>query len=100
MGGKNPERERGLGRGRGPAHRLRTDGATFTSVAYELDGYGVIDRPPARSGLQNPLESPKQVIIDGQPGYEADTLVIDFYREDFDRRMELHAASALPAALL
>jgi hypothetical protein len=36
--------------------------------------------------VASPFDRPKQITIDGQKGYEANVLVIDFYKDDFDRR--------------
>lgn len=63
------------------------DGVAFQSVPYDLDGCVVVDMPPQRTGLSSPLDRPRVITVDDAPAFEADVLVIDFYKEEFDRRV-------------
>lgn len=70
-----------------PFHLCIPDGVQFDSIAYELDGCVVLEKPPMRSDLQSPLEPPPDLLkLNGHPAYDATVLVIDFHKDEFDRQ--------------
>jgi len=60
---------------------------TFESRPYELGGYTAVDRPPQRTQAVATQAESRVLLIDGAPAFEADVIVIDFYKEgEFSRQ--------------
>jgi hypothetical protein len=67
------------------------DGETFSVYRYQIEGYEVRFYPPMRSDRLPPRgNDASQVKIDGVEASQTDVLRIDFYKEDFDRRIETY----------
>lgn len=64
------------------------DGVEFNVYEYEIGGYRVRYFPPLRSEKITARDTPEQLKVNGIPTFQADTLRIDFHKDNFDRRTE------------
>jgi len=62
------------------------EGSQFTSEPYDIDGYTVIDRPPQKSDRIWTVDADTTfVTVNGVKAFDADVLVVDFHKEEFNR---------------
>lgn len=75
------------------------DGATYLAYSYDEDGYTIIARPPQKTDVPLPSDTPESIELDGKAGFAANAIQFDFIRSEFDRRRE-RAQPDPPVALM
>jgi len=63
------------------------DGQKFTVYGYDDNGYRVLFYPPGRSDRAPTTVEPEELKMDGIPAFQADTLRIDFHKDNFERKI-------------
>jgi hypothetical protein len=69
-----------------PFYLTVPEGEVYQVRQFDDEGYKVRIRPPGRSEALPEDKMQSSVSIDGKPAFQADVIVIDIFREAFDRR--------------
>jgi hypothetical protein len=62
------------------------EGAAFKPYSYDQDGYTIVERPPLKSDVPLPRDTPEDIEMDGAPGFAANAIQFDFVRDTFSRQ--------------